>query len=427
MSNVQPFPPGTAAAIYFKEGPGYLFVKSLGIGGSAQTTLVRTVGDGLNTHSPSLLARKRTDRPDYSNLGIPIPYFMHHCPVKEVLFPSDPHPSIPAILSSGLYPNTSREEGYYTYQQFCNGGTLESLIHNHHAARRPVPEAFIWKYLLTIPMLLRWLHNEVSTPIVHGDVQGDNIFLHYPDNSNNSSSSTEVLPDIYLGDFGHARPLQDYEAHDPLGEPAWYAQTTELRASLDLAFCLVGAPRVNKVRCLGFVDLRALAQEGLWEPYSVALQRAMLESDLWIQGAVAGDAENRWEEIPKILERGWKRWNEYQSSGEGCGMMTDGVGDREDVSWTRPKYPVQPLLMNERQMAEIVAGTSESIPEIANLKGRRYPLESRWRWIFRPWEFAVVKADTLEVVKVLSEKDELALAEHFGLLAKREPVIQVQL
>jgi serine/threonine protein kinase len=121
------------------------------------------------------------------------------------------------------------------YSKYYNGGTLNDLLCAFQEAGRPIPESFIWHYLAEVLRALAWIHlGDVRSrtdnlyfmqsrkspqhfpqasraqgwdPIIHHDLHGGNIWLHYPTEEERAadpslSRFSDEFPQIIVGDWG---------------------------------------------------------------------------------------------------------------------------------------------------------------------------------------------------------------------------------
>lgn len=130
----------------------------------------------------------------------------------------------PSLLSFQLY-NTTSPKSYSAalFYKYYNGGTIHDLIVSHWHRRLPIPEYLIWHVIARLTRAYSFLHTGRPTyqphaadpnwdPIVHSDGHANNVFLHYPSpqelRDDRSGVLAEVcrdgLPQVVLGDFGHA-------------------------------------------------------------------------------------------------------------------------------------------------------------------------------------------------------------------------------
>jgi serine/threonine protein kinase len=132
--------------------------------------------------------------------------------------------SIPRLISSHRcrrYDDDNRPVAdiHVLYFQFCNGGNLAMLLENLVQNQQPVPEVFIWHFLARIAELVAGLHLgwiegtmlplnqrlQTRSVVYHADLHAGNIFLNWP-------SENDILPEIFLGDFGNASILSSDSA-----------------------------------------------------------------------------------------------------------------------------------------------------------------------------------------------------------------------
>lgn len=175
----------TRFAIRFNEGSGYLFVKWLGNPSQGQVMLVRSVADGF------LYVRK-----------IEFPSLSYENPHSLEVRMHRNHPQIPRLYhwqdhvahSLTVGETTSLPKATATIWQFCNGGDL-SLFQSR--LRTKLPPALVWHLLERLLSVLHLLHFECL--ISQRDLAKRNVFLHWDDH--------DVLPQVFLGDYGCAMPL----------------------------------------------------------------------------------------------------------------------------------------------------------------------------------------------------------------------------
>lgn len=144
-------------------------------------------------------------------------------PLVRRLLPTDLH-VFPTLLSFQLYdttlPKCYRAALFY---KFYNGGTIHNLVASHWHRRLPIPEDLIWHVIARLTRAYSFLHTGRPTyqphaadpnwdPIVHSDGHTSNVFLHYPSSQELHDDRSGVLdevcrdglPQVVLGDFGHA-------------------------------------------------------------------------------------------------------------------------------------------------------------------------------------------------------------------------------
>eukprot|EP00929_Paragymnodinium_shiwhaense_P113605 TRINITY_DN81888_c0_g1_i1.p1 TRINITY_DN81888_c0_g1~~TRINITY_DN81888_c0_g1_i1.p1 ORF type:complete len:307 (+),score=64.20 TRINITY_DN81888_c0_g1_i1:72-992(+) len=101
---------------------------------------------------------------------------------------------------------TSSRPPLRLYLEYCAGGTLFDLLHNHWEI------SLNWKQRLQILLdtasAMEYLHG-FRKQIIHRDLKSLNIFLL------EEVTSEEVMPTIKIADFGFARLLEASQAKDP--------------------------------------------------------------------------------------------------------------------------------------------------------------------------------------------------------------------
>ncbi|KAF7514317.1 hypothetical protein GJ744_000087 [Endocarpon pusillum] len=200
----------SAYAVYFNEGPGYLFVANLGKGRSGKAMLVRSC-----TSPHTLYVRKRVLTGGRWNDVTGYHDELFYYPLSRY---------VPELIDWTNYGRTS----YSMTTQFCNGGSLHDLLfHTLVRDSTPIAEIFIWKMFTQLLEVLEGLHLERLT--THLDLVPQNVFLHWPDKDQAEQAKREHhLPDFYLGDFGAAEKAND----------TFIQQDLRLLHSLLIAVCL---------------------------------------------------------------------------------------------------------------------------------------------------------------------------------------------
>lgn len=178
----------SAYAIYFNEGPGYLFVSNLGHGTCGKAMLVRSCAFPHN-----LYVRKRVLDQERRIDGD-----AHHDEVSHYR----QFKQIPKLIDWTSYGRKS----YSITTEFCNGGSLRDLLFRTLLNdSRPIAEVFVWRVFIQLLETLEYLHRRCRHTVVHNDILPQNVFLHWPEESiAGQPERKHHLPDVYLGDFGIA-------------------------------------------------------------------------------------------------------------------------------------------------------------------------------------------------------------------------------
>lgn len=125
-----------------------------------------------------------------------------------------------------------KEARVWQCMQFCNGGDLLDFCERTRAKRMDDTTrmifalhvfiqlgealAFLHYGLKRNPTNGRWtVHADYKAPILHSDVKPENVMLHFDD------TNEFGLPDIRLGDFGHAAWAD--KPHHIAGSPSFYS------------------------------------------------------------------------------------------------------------------------------------------------------------------------------------------------------------
>ena len=92
------------------------------------------------------------------------------------------------------------------FMEYCDLGTLDSVLDDHHSARRRLSEAWVWDIFKQLVNALGYIHwgirNAIAgghedpswVGIIHRDIKPSNVFL--------CSEGGEPFPRVVLGDFG---------------------------------------------------------------------------------------------------------------------------------------------------------------------------------------------------------------------------------
>ncbi|KAK5086017.1 hypothetical protein LTR70_007635 [Exophiala xenobiotica] len=170
-------------AIFFDEGPGFIFVKPLGEGVYGSASLVSCVKDG------KYYIRKEDLRTD------------------ERLDCRKPNQEVRNALLAGHIEGTAKVQGWanhqnarngkkftVTYWDYYTGGTLAELIARSRKARTTIPELWIAFWASEMLGIILDIH---KAGVSHRDGHLNNWFL--------TSRDSNDLPLIGLGDFGLSR------------------------------------------------------------------------------------------------------------------------------------------------------------------------------------------------------------------------------
>jgi serine/threonine protein kinase len=133
---------------------------------------------------------------------------------------------IPELIDWTGYGSAS----YAMTTQFCNGGTLHTLLFHILAhASMPLAEIFIWKIFTQLLYTLKYLHHHRRS-VVHLDRLLQNVFLDWEEQSlAEEGEAKHHPPDVYLGDFGLA---------DEVSHPDFAPADLQMLHTLLLTACL---------------------------------------------------------------------------------------------------------------------------------------------------------------------------------------------
>jgi len=124
------------------------------------------------------------------------------------------HPNI--VKYKGLYED---DTSYYICTEYCNGGSLESAKKNYYNKyNKPLSEKivkyFVWNILNGLVCM-----NDYN--IIHRDIKGENILLHYEDDKD-LITNNYLKAKVKIIDFGFSRFLKNNElAKSIIGSPLY--------------------------------------------------------------------------------------------------------------------------------------------------------------------------------------------------------------
>lgn len=124
------------------------------------------------------------------------------------------HPNI--IKYKGLYED---DESYYICTEYCNGGNLEFAKKNYYNKyNKPLSEKIVKYFVSNILNGLVYMNNY---NIIHRDIKGENILLHYEDDKD-LITNNYLKAKVKIIDFGFSRFLKNNElAKSIIGSPLY--------------------------------------------------------------------------------------------------------------------------------------------------------------------------------------------------------------
>ena len=124
------------------------------------------------------------------------------------------HPNI--IKFKGLYED---DTNYYICTEYCNGGSLEFAKKNYYNKyNKPLSEKIVKYFVSNILNGLVYMNNY---DIIHRDIKGENILLHY-DNDKDLITNNYLKAKVKIIDFGFSRFLKNNElAKSIIGSPLY--------------------------------------------------------------------------------------------------------------------------------------------------------------------------------------------------------------
>ena len=124
------------------------------------------------------------------------------------------HPNI--VKYKGLYED---DENYYIFTEYCNGGNLDNAKKNYYNKyNKPLSEKIVKYFVLSILNGLVYMN---KYNIIHRDIKGENILLHY-DNEKDLITNNYLKVKVKIIDFGFSRFLKNNElAKSIIGSPLY--------------------------------------------------------------------------------------------------------------------------------------------------------------------------------------------------------------
>lgn len=192
----------------WKPRDGYIDIKELAHGSEAKTYLTKSISTGriyvVKRFSDYVVFNHKTSSQRNDQ---PLPN-----EATVLLKTLRPHPNILQVFGCDL--SGARRSNVYT--DFCDAGDLADQLDHHQKLNRTPPERYVLHVLISLAEALAYIHHGLrwdpemkrywqepgfNTPIVHGDIKCDNVFLRW------SARATQLgLPEVILGDFGQAQP-----------------------------------------------------------------------------------------------------------------------------------------------------------------------------------------------------------------------------
>ena len=128
------------------------------------------------------------------------------------------HPNI--VKFRGLYED---DISYYIVTEYCNGGSLEFAKKNYYNKyNKPLSETIVKYFILNILNGLVYMN---KYNIIHRDIKGENILLHY-DNDKDLITNNYLKAKVKIIDFGFSRFLKNNElAKSIIGSPLYMDPT----------------------------------------------------------------------------------------------------------------------------------------------------------------------------------------------------------
>lgn len=188
------------------------------------------------------------------------------------------HPNI--VVVHDFFDTAVSPGRYYIYMAACTGGDLlEQITFWHHRRNRQTPRLFLYHAIVQILDIMAYIHcglryttdgfytqDPDHTPIVHGDLKPEQFFLDW-------SEQTGGMPNIVLGDFGHAKLMTDQAFAAGGGTRGWWAPEHQARYDADVSIaeiCKAYNPACD-MYVIGLVIYATAVQqiegqECLWNP-----------------------------------------------------------------------------------------------------------------------------------------------------------------
>lgn len=391
--NLQKYFPNPAEShlrtgILFQErDENFLYISTLGAGCQGQALLVRHVnGNGIMPPTDEeripLFVRKRAVRRKGATPG--------HSTPPEIRYPRPvPATAVPVTHFWKPYSESDQKHDFALVQKFCNGGSLAELCEKFENSRKWIPEVFLWAVLGSLCQLIAWLHRKPVPPVAHSDIHLGNVFLHYTNKDNN--------PDIYLGDFGYAVSLA---ADDITNDKRQLLMTSDIHkvanTVLDLMAAGFGPFAETECESENF-------EEWLDEtPYSERLKRVVACLHTNAEEYYL-DSRQVWEQFVKSNATAWQQ------------KFVRTVPQPEwSVTWTRPAPNVTPLLLSDRDLADLSITNHELRYKILGDQDFTYGTEDKGvLGIIPPFSYVLVDPSTLQLVRIREWQEIAALGLYY--------------
>ena len=108
----------------------------------------------------------------------------------------------------------------FIQNEFCDGGSLQTLIEAHRAEARHFTEAELRRLLRQVAAGLQYVHGR---QLAHLDVKPGNILLCHAEHPLEAGDSRELRATYKLADFGHVVPLYGEDVEPEEGDCRYMA------------------------------------------------------------------------------------------------------------------------------------------------------------------------------------------------------------
>lgn len=196
------------------------------------------------------------------------------------------HPNI--VVVHAMYEDQYAPGRFYIYMEFCAGGDLNGQISFWNVHRNvPTPRLFLYHIVVQMFEILAYIHHGLRhdhdgiytqdknhQAVVHGDLKPEQFFLSW-----SAGKLVGGMPTLVLGDFGHAKLLNDPNPRAGAGTIGWLAPEQQalcdLWQSARIGWFDVGAKSTPAS------DIYSAGQV----LYYVAVQQSIREDRTWRTGA----------------------------------------------------------------------------------------------------------------------------------------------
>ncbi|KAL2074593.1 hypothetical protein VTL71DRAFT_8371 [Oculimacula yallundae] len=335
-------PINKASAVFFNEGPGYLFVQSVQAGNNGQTLIVQSIEDG------KLYIRKKLPANEPES--------------NETTF----YNLLPEEIAPKLVGITKYSHGDALIYSYCNGGSFAEFILKYEEVRKIfAPRAIFWEFTRQLLNILAYSHSGWSpdgkiqegwTPIKHTDCHEGNVFIQW-------SPTKTSPPRFLLGDWAQARLVTTEDASQR--DTGWFdVEYGEIQALYDIVIRLNDARPDKKVQDMTLNNGPIWHFRNIWD--TLDEEKCLKQHQNTPGFSIAKYMAERYN--PMADER----------------LAKSPALDNNDVRWTKPETPTGFIRFGGGD--ETCEQSMEKWLEEAIQKGK----EGKVQTLISPWEYIAI-------------------------------------